>query len=58
MQLFALLGSMRVKAAQKHVDEIDPRCHFPVPWILISCVKFQQHFFPYADSKKARPLEC
>ena len=25
MQLFALLGSARVKAAPKHVDEIDPR---------------------------------
>ena len=24
MQLFALLGSARVKAAQKHVGEIDP----------------------------------
>ena len=25
-QLFALLGSMRLKAERKHIDEIDPRC--------------------------------
>ena len=30
-QLFALLGSMSVKAARKHVDEIDPMSpYFPI----------------------------
>ena len=28
-QLFALLGSARVKAARKHIDEIDPP-----PWLV------------------------
>ena len=36
-QLFALLGPLRVKAARKHVDEIDTCSHTHNHWLVGVC---------------------
>ena len=60
-QLFALLGSARVKALRKNINEIDPRCNFAarvtseITEIAVSCGALftlscgpQRHFSIYA----------